>query len=108
MELPHDGATSNFTVAVTRPAEHRLTVKATEKDTSNPIDGADIRVGVYRATTDPAGMAAVDVPKGTYELVVWKVGYDAPIQSIEIHADRMVLVEAVAVPEEDPDAIWQA
>jgi len=108
VELPHDGATSNFTVAVTRPAEHRLTVKATEKDTSNPIDGADIRVGVYRATTDPAGMAAVDVPKGTYELVVWKVGYDAPIQSIEIHADRMVLVEAVAVPEEDPDAIWQA
>ena len=107
VELPHDGATSSCTVAVVRPAEHRLTVRVTEKDTSNPVDGADIRVGVHRATTDPAGLAAVDIPKGTYELVVWKVGYDVPVQSIEIHADRMVQAEAVVVPEEDPDAVWQ-
>jgi len=105
--IPHEGATANFTVAVTRRAEHRLTVKVREKDTCNPIEGADIRVGVYRATTDPAGIAAVDIPKGTYELVVWKVGYDVPIQSTEVHADRVIEVEAVAVPEEDPDAIWQ-
>jgi hypothetical protein len=31
-----------------------------------------------------------------------------PLQSIEIHADRMIQVEAIVVPEEDPDAIWQA
>jgi hypothetical protein len=106
VELPHDGATSNFSVAVTRPAEHRLTVKVSEKDTVNPVEGADVRVGVYRATTDPAGMAAIDVPKGTYELVVWKVGYDIPIQSIRIDTDRALEVEATIAPEEDPDAVW--
>ena len=107
VELPHDGATANFTVSVTRPADHRLTVKVREKDTANPIEGADIRLGIYRATTDPAGVAAVDVANGTYELVVWKVGYDVPIQSTEVHTDRVVEVEATVVPEEDPDAIWQ-
>jgi len=107
IELPHDGATSKFSVAVTRPAEHRLTVKVTEKDTANPVEDAEIRLGLYRAITGPAGMAAVEVPKGTYDLVVWKVGYDVPILSTEVDADRMVEVEATVVPEEDPDAIWQ-
>ena len=105
--LPHEGATANFTVVMARPAEHRLMVRVTEKDTSTPIEGADIRLGLYRATTDGAGMAAVDVPKGTYDLVVWKVGYDVPIQSTEVHADRVLQVEAIVVPEEDPDAVWQ-
>ena len=84
VELPHDGAASNFSVAVARPAEHRLTVKVREKDTANPVDDAEVRLGLYRATTDPAGMAAIEVPKGTYDLVVWKVGYDVPILSTEV------------------------
>jgi hypothetical protein len=52
-------------------------------------------------------MAAIEVPKGTYELVVWKVGYDVPISSVEIGADRTVEIAATVVPEEDPDAGWQ-
>ena len=47
------------------------------------------------------------VPKGTYDLVVWKVGYDVPILSTEVAADWPVELEAAIVPEEDPDAIWQ-
>jgi hypothetical protein len=107
VELPHDGATSNFSMAVARPAEHRVTVKVMEKDTGNPIDEAEVRLGLYCATTDPAGMAAVEVPKGTYELVVWKAGYDAPVLSTEVGGDRTVEVAATVVPEEDPDAVWQ-
>jgi hypothetical protein len=106
VELPHDGSTSNFTVTVTRPAEHRVIVKVAEKDSGNPVEDAEVRLGVYRATTNPAGIATVEVPSGTYELVVWKVGYDIPIVSTEVDADRTVEVEATVVPEEDPDAVW--
>ncbi len=107
VELPHDGAASNFSVAVARPAEHRVTVKIREKDTANPVGDAEVRLGLYRATTDPAGTAAIAVPKGTYDLVVWKVGYDVPILSTEVAADCLVELEAAIVPEEDPEAIWQ-
>lgn len=107
VELPHDGAASNFSVAVARPAEHRVTVKVSEKGTANPVGDAEVRLGLYRATTDPAGMAAIAVPEGTYDLTVWKVGYDVPILSTEVAADRVIELEAAIVPEEDPEAIWQ-
>jgi hypothetical protein len=107
VDLPHDGATTTFSVAVTRPADHRLTVKVLEKDTATPVEAAEVRLGVYRATTNAGGMAAIEVPKGTYELVVWKVGYDVPILSAEVTDDRTVELEATVVPEDDPDAAWQ-
>ena len=106
VELPHDGAASNFSLAVSPPAEHRVTVKVMEKDTANPVADAEVRLGLYRATTDRAGIAALEVPKGIHELVVWKVGYDVPILTTEVSADRTFEVEATVVPEEDPDAIW--
>jgi hypothetical protein len=107
VELPHDGSTSNFTVAIARPAEHRLTVVVSEKDTGNPIAEAEVRFGAYRGTTDPGGIAVLAVPKGSNELVVWKVGYDIPVMPTAVEADLVVRAEAIIVPEEDPDAIWQ-
>lgn len=45
---------------------------------------------------------------GRYELAVWKAGYDIPATLVEIAADACVTVEAAALPEDDPDAIWTA
>ena len=46
------------------------------------------------------------MPKGIYDLTVWKVGYDAPAQTVDIHGDTAIKVEAVVVPPENPDAYW--
>jgi hypothetical protein len=107
MELPHDGASSSFTVAVTKPPAHLLTVKVIAKETAGPIEDAQIRLGPHRAATNAAGLAEVRMPKGRYELFVWKAGYDAPTVPLEIDADAFVQVEALAQPEDDPDAHWK-
>ena len=65
-----------------------------------------MRLGPYRAVTDRSGRTEIDVAKGTYELNVWRVEYEAPARTVEIDADASVEVEAVLLPEEDPDAIW--
>jgi hypothetical protein len=46
------------------------------------------------------------MPKGTYDLTVWKVGYDAPGQVVDIRGDTAIRIEAVVVPPENPDAYW--
>jgi hypothetical protein len=107
MDLPHEGACSSFTVAVTEPPAHLLTVKVIAKETAAPIEDAQIRLGPHRAATNPAGLAEVRMPKGRYELFVWKAGYDAPTVPLEIDADAFVQVEALAQPEDDPDARWK-
>jgi hypothetical protein len=106
VELPHDGAAYAFSVAVIGRPEHRLTVKVVESETANPIEEVEVRLGPYRAATDFAGLAEIDIAKGTYELNIWKVGYEAPARMVAIDADAAVEVAAAVVPEEDPDALW--
>jgi len=103
---PHDGSSSKFSVAIVRPPEHRLTVEVFEKDSKAPIEDAQVRLGAYRAATDPSGRAEVAMPKGTYDLTVWKVGYEAPGRIVDVREDVSVLVEVVIVPPENPDAAW--
>jgi hypothetical protein len=38
--------------------------------------------------------------------LVWKAGFEAPEQTVQVDADMSVEVAAIALPEEDPDAIW--
>jgi uncharacterized membrane protein len=106
IETPHEPSSSKFSVAIVRPPEHRLTVEVFEKDTEAPIEDAQVRLGAYGAATDLFGRAEVALPKGTYDLTVWKVGYEAPGKSVDIHDDVRVRVEAVIVPPENPDAYW--
>jgi hypothetical protein len=106
LEMPHDGASSNFSVAIVKPPQHKLTVKVVEKDTAAPIENAQVRLGVYRAATDQSGLAEIKLPNGSYDLNIWKVGYEAPSQTVEMNEDVTVQVEALVVPKEDPDAAW--
>ncbi len=105
-ETPHEGSSSKFSVAIVRPPEHRLTIEVLEKDTKAPIEDAQVRLGAYGAATDPSGRAEVALPNGSYELTVWKVGYDTPGLTVDVHDDVSVQVEAVIVPPENPDAAW--
>jgi uncharacterized membrane protein len=106
LETPHDGASSNFSVAIVKPPQHRLTVRVIEKDTAAPIKDVQVRLGAYRAATDPSGRAEIRMPNGTYDLNIWKVGYEAPARTVEVNEDVTVQIEALIVPKEDPDAAW--
>src|SRR5262249_39848395 len=104
LDLAHESACTPFSVAVAAPPAHVLTVKVIAKETAAPLADAQIRLGPHRAATDGTGVAQVRMPKGRYELVVWKTGYAAPTAPVEIDSDTCVEVEALAQPEEDPDA----
>jgi hypothetical protein len=106
LDEPHEGAASPFKVSVVAKPEHTLTVKVVADGV--PIEDAIVRLGPTRASTDASGTAAVKLAKGRYELVVWKAGYDAPATPLAIDADAFVQIEARAVAEPDPDAVWTA
>ena len=107
LALPHDGSAAEFSVAIVAPPEHRLTVRVVEKESRAPIDDVQVRLGAYRAATDPSGVAQVMMPKGAFDLHIWKAGYEAPDRTVEIVDDVSVEVEATIVPEEDPDVAWR-
>jgi hypothetical protein len=106
LALEHEAASYRFDVVVVPPAEHRLTVRVIERDSAAPIADAQLRLGPYWAVTDGSGSAEIAIPKGSYNLTVWKVGYEAPQTSVEVNADATVEVAVLPVPEENPDAAW--
>jgi hypothetical protein len=103
---PHQDARASFRVAVVGKPDHVLTV--TVMAGGAPIEAAIVRLGPVRATTDRDGVATVKLAKGRYELVVWKAGFDIAPLALEIEADAAVAIEARALPEHNPDAVWTA
>jgi hypothetical protein len=86
--------------------EHSVSVKVVNKETKEPIAGAQVRLGVYRAETDEVGAAEIRVPKGRFELAVMRPGYRMPERKIEVVKDVRVRISAEKLPPEDPFALW--
>jgi hypothetical protein len=107
LDIPHEDAAASFSIAIVSPPEHKLTVRVFERETAAPIADAQVRLGAYRAATSPSGLAEIMMPKGTYDLYVWKAGYEAPASSVTIDADAAVEVAVATLPEDNPDAAWQ-
>jgi uncharacterized membrane protein len=105
--VPHQGSSSRFSIVIADPPEHRLTVKVIEQQTALPVENAQVRLGAHRAVTGGSGFAEFMVSKGSYDLNVWKSGYEAPTASIAVDADLAVEVAITPMPEENPDAVWQ-
>ena len=103
LELPHREASARFGFATTKPPEHRLTVEVVEVvgvgeggnvGPTCPVPNAEVSLGAYRASTDESGHAVLAVAEGSYELAIWKVGYEAPARALEVSKDLTVRVEA--------------
>jgi hypothetical protein len=107
LAVRHQGSSSRFSIAIVDPPDHRLTITVVEQETASPVENAHVRLGAYRATTDGSGLAELMMPKGAYDLNVWKSGYDTPTAAIVIDADLAVEIVMVPMPEENPDAVWQ-
>jgi len=107
LALPHQGSSARFSIVIADPPEHRLTIKVIEQRTASPVENAQVRLGAYRGVTGGSGFAELMVPKGSYDLDIWKSGYEVPTASIVINADLAVEIAITQMPEENPDAVWQ-
>ena len=106
--LPHEDASAMFSVRTDRPPAHRLTIQVTDRGTKAPIENVDVRMGVYRASTDSHGLARLELPAGVYDLDAWKVGYEMLPRTVDVGGDFIMQVDAVLSPEKNPDAerVW--
>jgi hypothetical protein len=98
--LPHVPSSLQFGFIAVRPPEHRVAVTVTESDGAAPVEGAQVALGPYRAATGKAGTAHIDVPAGTYNLAIWKSGFEAASRTVEIAADATMYFEVTRLPEE--------
>jgi hypothetical protein len=98
-ESSHGHATSIVRFVAVGPPEHRVTLEAIEKASAVPLGGVELRLGRFRAATNEAGLAQVDVPGGTYEVSAWKIGYDVLSRTAHVAADTTIRLEVAAAPE---------
>lgn len=106
--LPHDEASAAFSFRVVRPPEHRVTVRVADKGTKAPLENVEVRLGVYRASTDAQGQASLEVPGGVYTVEAWKAGYEMRTRSVKVGKELTIRVEAVVAPQKDSDGerVW--
>lgn len=107
-ELPHTGASARFSFMVAPEPEHRVTVHAVESGTGRPLGKVDVRVGVHLGSTDGDGVAAIDLPGGTYEMVACRAGWVFSSRRIEVAEDVEIELEAVPAPDpaEEEEQVW--
>jgi hypothetical protein len=101
-----EAAAARFSVAATAKADHTLTVAIKERDTSQALDGVEVRLGAFHARTDKSGHAELRVCEGEYQLRLWRTAHIAQPQPITIGGDASLELTMVHVPEEHPDARW--
>jgi hypothetical protein len=106
LRLPHGGASARFGFETVKPPQYSVTIKVVQKDAGTPVEGAQVRLGVYFACSDQTGMARIAMPRGTYGLDVLKTGYEAPSRVMDVNGDVTVEVEVEVIPPENPDAYW--
>ncbi len=97
--MPHAEATSVVTFVVSRPPEHLVTVYVADKNTRIPIAGVELRLGRFRTATNDQGIAQVEVPGGSHDVVTWKNGYEVLSATLDITRDTTLHLELAAAPE---------
>ena len=107
-EFPHSGASARFSFMVAPEPEHRVTVRVVESGTGRPLGKVDVRVGVHMGSTDEDGLAAIDLPGGTYEMVACRAGWVFTSRGIEVARDVEIELEAVPAPDpaDDEEQVW--
>jgi hypothetical protein len=104
-EPSHGHATSIVRFVASRPPEHTVTLQVIDKSGGVPLTGVELRLGRFRAVTDEAGIAHVEVPGGTYEVCAWTIGYDVLSRTAHVAGDTTIRLE-VAVAAEPERPYW--
>jgi hypothetical protein len=102
-EPSHQQVSSTVRFIAVKPPEHRVTLKVVEKETGVPVEAVELRLGIFRAATNEAGVAQVEVPGGTYDVTAWKIGYEMLSRTADVAGDvRLQLEVAAAADPEQP------
>ena len=103
--LPASAVVSFRTVG---PPEHTVEVEIVRDDNGEPLERVEVRMGIYRASTDERGMARFELPSGEFDLVASKAEFAADPMTVEVTGDLEVRIEARYEPPPDPDEerIW--
>jgi hypothetical protein len=104
-EPSHGHASSIVRLVAMRPPEHRVALEVIEKGSGVPLAGVELRLGRFRAATNEAGIAHVEVPGGVYEVCAWKIGYDVLSSTAHVAGDTTICLE-VAVAREPEQPYW--
>ncbi len=81
--LAHEGLSSAFAVRFVSPPDSVVRVQVTDRESGAPLEGATVTAFPYRAVTDEAGVAVLNVARGQYRLQVSRSNYVAFGSSIE-------------------------
>ena len=98
----HGDALSYFSFITVPPPDHSVSIRIRDKTTQAPVRDAEVRLGVYRATSDDQGRAALEVTSGERSLTVWKLGYEHFSTAVDITSTRTIDVEIDIEPEPKP------
>ena len=84
---------ASFSFIIDRQPEHAVTIEAIDRAAGMPVERVELHLGPYRATTDGNGVATIAVPGGSYDVAVWKVGYEASPVTVAVEADITVRID---------------
>ena len=107
-DTPHEDTSATFGFRTVRSPDLGVTVTVLERGTKTPLENVQVRLGVYRASTDEYGQASLEVTTGRYDLHLRKVGYEMHSKTLEVTESVTIQVEAVVAPDTDPDdeQVW--
>src|SRR6185436_14194261 len=91
--IDHDGVSSTFAARFVPPPDSVVRVQVTDKESRAPLEGATVIAFPYRAVTDEAGMAVLNVARGQYRLQVSRSKYVAFGSSIEVTGETTANAE---------------
>jgi hypothetical protein len=101
----HGDARSEFAFITVDPPEHSLTIRARDKNSQTPVAGVEVRLGVYRASSDDRGVATLELPRGSYTLNAWKLGYEQFSIAVDVTNNLAIDIE-LAIEHEPAQPYW--
>jgi hypothetical protein len=99
-EPPHAAGSFPMALRVVDPPDCVVTVRAVDKESQAPIQGACVVMHPYRATTDESGTAKIRVARGQYDILVSGSRHTPVFTSVEVTADLATTAEL------DTDQPW--
>ena len=99
-EPPHAAGSFPLALRVVGPPDCLVTVRAVDRESQAPIQGACVVMHPYRAMTDGSGTAKIRVARGQYDILVSGSRRTPVFTSVEVTADLTTTAEL------DTDQPW--
>jgi hypothetical protein len=103
LELEHEGTALTFAFGTASPPEHIVTVEVIDLYTRTPIENAQVTLHSsgtpYGNQTDDAGVTKLNVPKGKYQIYVYKRFYEDLQIAADVSSDLTIKAELLPAPD---------